>query len=643
MGAVNSSTSGGADPKAFSRDHLRLLFAAIACAVLALCVFPFEPPILRWCNVAADSGGLGFWDWMDRIAPPVLMSLTLAAGTLLLLFGQPSGKTRRAALGLLAAFVVALAFTGVVKHAANRVRPLGNPERAGKLWSILELKDDKSFPSGHVTGATAIAAAFWLAGRRRVRNLVWLLPPAMAWCRLCLAAHWPSDVLGGAAIGLGAAACVAAASRIRAVDALVARFGRGGSPLLRFLLPVAVWLLATRFWIELPLGRDPVSGVVVPGFETKPHLSRVVLEPLLGPSLHAALEEPRRVAVPAAAWAVAAILAIALVAGQARRKAVAVAVILPAVWVALFFAGWAPPDRFVAKDRKGAFVDWHLHGGDPHDGRQDCQSQYWRQRSRNVAWPVLTWHSEATDGVIETDEGDTLAPQFGVVGSEWSGVLPARGAPWRTPHVLVLGSPAAVDAANARKDVLDAVKTASGNAALCIPAHLWRSQGSASVTGCPTVEELVLAGAHGFEVGNRHRECDAAARERLREIDRVCRERGLLRFSFSDDHGIPSGSPCVTFLEGVDEAALAAPGGAAAVIASLRQPGGGGITPIPLLFHPGDPNLFPPAWLAPPAMAFEYFRSLRWSQRFSWLVFAVLAGVWLVRRGNQAAYNPRPE
>jgi hypothetical protein len=180
----------------------------------------------------------------------------------------------------------------------------------------------------------------------------------------------------------------------------------------------------------------------------------------------------------------------------------------------------------------------------------------------------------------------------------------------------------------AEPDALAAARSASDAGALVIVAHYWRSQ--ASVPGCPTFEEFVAAGVHGFEVGNRRRDADPAALDRLRALDRRCREAGLLRFSFSDDHGIPSGSPCVTFLSGPD---LPAPGGGggADAIARLRTPGGGGLAATPLLFHPGDPALVPPRWLAPPVIAFEYFRSLGAFQRLSWFAAAALAGLWIFR------------
>jgi hypothetical protein len=275
------------------------------------------------------------------------------------------------------------------------------------------------------------------------------------------------------------------------------------------------------------------------------------------------------------------------------------------------------PDSFLAGDRAGIFVDWHLHGGDPHDGRMGARDLMSRQQARGVAWPVSTHHNVAAG-----------PGAFGVTGAEWSGPFPRKGGRWTAPHVLVLGAEAAVAAALAETDVLAAVRRAVDAGALVIVAHLWRSQGT--IPDCPTFDAFVAAGVHGFETGNRHRDANDEARARLRDLDRRCRERGLPRFSFSDDHGVPPASPCVTFLEGVEE-------GDPDVLPRVRD---GSVRVIPLLFHAGDPTFVPPRWLAPPIGAFQYFRSLRIGQRLSWFAFAALVGAWVLRP-KRHRYTPR--
>jgi membrane-associated phospholipid phosphatase len=74
------------------------------------------------------------------------------------------------------------------------------------------------FPSGHVTAVAAFAVIFvYLIGRSRrgapARAMAiaggLLLVCAVGWARIVLRAHWPTDVLGGVALGVGVAAAAA--------------------------------------------------------------------------------------------------------------------------------------------------------------------------------------------------------------------------------------------------------------------------------------------------------------------------------------------------------------------------------------------------------------------------------------------------
>ncbi len=99
----------------------------------------------------------------------------------------------------------------VIKHLAGRTRP----PAAGWMSSA----DGNSFPSGHTTVTTAgyLTLAMCVAvllnstgGRALVLAVGAALVLGIGWTRIELGVHWPTDVLAGWAVGVGAA-CVALA------------------------------------------------------------------------------------------------------------------------------------------------------------------------------------------------------------------------------------------------------------------------------------------------------------------------------------------------------------------------------------------------------------------------------------------------
>ncbi|MDH6605568.1 membrane-associated phospholipid phosphatase [Streptomyces sp. SAI-208] len=108
---------------------------------------------------------------------------------------------RAAAAGLVALTVAQLVSNGLCKQLADRPRP---PEEWIPHDEVADRPDSSSFPSGHTAAAVAFTAA--VAPTWPTAGVLCALPATMvAVERVQSGAHYPSDVAGGAAVGLAAA------------------------------------------------------------------------------------------------------------------------------------------------------------------------------------------------------------------------------------------------------------------------------------------------------------------------------------------------------------------------------------------------------------------------------------------------------
>ena len=117
---------------------------------------------------------------------------------LLTLFFKSERKTFfTAALGLILASLVTLVF---LKPLVMRPRPYVTVEG---LTALVDMSSDpNSFPSGHTTAVFAMAMGWQLASDRRWMKIFgWVLAVLMAFSRLYVGVHFPTDVLTGAIIG----------------------------------------------------------------------------------------------------------------------------------------------------------------------------------------------------------------------------------------------------------------------------------------------------------------------------------------------------------------------------------------------------------------------------------------------------------
>ena len=118
---------------------------------------------------------------------------------LLTLFFKSERKTFfTAALGLILGSLVTIV---LLKPFIMRPRPYVSIE---ELAALVDMSSDpNSFPSGHTTAVFAMAMGWQLASEKKwLKIFGWILAVLMAFSRLYVGVHYPTDVLAGALIGM---------------------------------------------------------------------------------------------------------------------------------------------------------------------------------------------------------------------------------------------------------------------------------------------------------------------------------------------------------------------------------------------------------------------------------------------------------
>jgi len=87
----------------------------------------------------------------------------------------------------------------IIKIFSHRARPYVSLEAINKL--VLENGDFKSFPSGHATIFFAIAMAIYFFNKK-LGIIFFISAIIISIARIFVGIHWPSDIIGGAVIGI---------------------------------------------------------------------------------------------------------------------------------------------------------------------------------------------------------------------------------------------------------------------------------------------------------------------------------------------------------------------------------------------------------------------------------------------------------
>ena len=139
-----------------------------------------------------------FGDWPEHV--------TLGLVLLALAYWRRSKKWMRIVAAMIVACAVAGAAARVIKISTGRARPNVQTEA---VWNGPKLSARyNAFPSGHTAASTAFFATLALACWRIGAPLL-VIPILIAFSRMYVAAHYLSDVVCAALIGLGVACVVA--------------------------------------------------------------------------------------------------------------------------------------------------------------------------------------------------------------------------------------------------------------------------------------------------------------------------------------------------------------------------------------------------------------------------------------------------
>ncbi|HNB82011.1 MAG TPA: phosphatase PAP2 family protein [Chitinophagaceae bacterium] len=101
---------------------------------------------------------------------------------------------------------------GLLKPVFHRIRPCANEELGFSFRALIPCGRGFSMPSSHAANHVSFAAFMYLSGLGRSlwsRLLIFLWPLLVVYAQLYVGAHYPSDILVGALLGIGTGSAMA--------------------------------------------------------------------------------------------------------------------------------------------------------------------------------------------------------------------------------------------------------------------------------------------------------------------------------------------------------------------------------------------------------------------------------------------------
>lgn len=565
-----------------------------------------DADVVRSLNPEAPGWQQSGAEWVQNWSTRGLLLAAFAAFALAWL--HPRFRAwRTPTTAFLEAWVLVEIVIGVAKRLIGRPRPVHPDGIAELIRPLYERPDLKSMPSGHV--AVAMCGAIFFAASVRslpLRVLAFLFVGFVAWGRMALGAHYPSDVLIGAGLAWGIAAFVL---RLGLMNRFRFESFRP-RPLER---AAGAWaLVLTLTWLlGAPRAAQTFANAGAPqdlDLKLTRPWGEVLLEPFTGPAAALAeLPDLRLVAPIFAAWGLAALV---LLVWRRRRRAwapLAALVLWAGVVVTLGLGGFALGDRIQAPEG-WRLVETQAHLGDPYDGDIGLDLGLRRYASLGFDAVLNTWHGQAGPACLVRNGAplplDTI---------EWS-----AGTPAESPLHLLVYLPSGKDLSFLKaKDWRDVLSGARMRGGVVFASHPWRGEASA----IPPFATLLEAGLSGAEVAGRNPEWRAEPRARQREWSEALASAALPRTASGDFHGRRSVAAGLWLVASDPAESWNSEAAAREILEGLR-----GERPSLAVALGGEPP--PPAmlgWAEPLWFGLDYLRGMSLRRRGAWLAWLAAA------------------
>lgn len=128
--------------------------------------------------------------------------LTYSLPLILVILWFWNDKSKKVALK--AGFSVVLAWP-IISQILGKIIHRARPFSTTGVQEIIFHRPDVSFPSEHAAALFAVAMSLYLSGYKKLSYVMLAIAIIVSFFRVATAIHWPTDVIGGAIIGILAA------------------------------------------------------------------------------------------------------------------------------------------------------------------------------------------------------------------------------------------------------------------------------------------------------------------------------------------------------------------------------------------------------------------------------------------------------